>query len=97
MPKQNLIISLLFVKNHTCRSIEPVLEISEISIDISSIYRVSVDIDTMYPSNSRSIEILDFFYNYRRYFVDISVFYQIGSNLSSTRPSLPFIIYNAKF
>ena len=37
------------------------IEISEISVDISPIFRVSMNIDMTYPSNSRSTEISDFF------------------------------------
>ena len=50
-------------------------KISEISVDISAIFRVSVNINTIYPSYNRSTEISEFFGNYRRYFADISVFY----------------------
>ena len=53
-----------------------VFKISEISADISVIFRVSVNIDTIYPSDNRSMEISNFFCNYWRYFADISVFYQ---------------------
>ena len=37
---------------------------------------MSVKVDTIYPSDSRSTEISEFFCNYQRYFADISVFYQ---------------------
>ena len=40
------------------------------------IFRVSVNIDKIYPSYNRSTEISEFFGNYRRYFADISVFYR---------------------
>ena len=39
-----------------------------------------MDIDTIYPSDSRSIEISDFFCNYRQYFDDISVFYRYSGH-----------------
>ena len=51
-------------------------KISEISADISAIFRVSANIDTIYPLIYRSTEISDFFCNYRRFFADISVFYR---------------------
>ena len=53
-----------------------VFKISKISADISSIFRVSVNVNTIYPSDNRSTEISEFFCNYRLYFADISVFYQ---------------------
>ena len=56
--------------------VNSVFKISEISADISAIFRVSVNTDTIYPSDNRSTEISDFFCNYRRYFADISVFYR---------------------
>ena len=51
-------------------------KISEISADISAIFRVSVNTDTIYPLDNRPTEISKFFGNYRRYFADISVFYR---------------------
>ena len=52
-----------------------VFKISEISTDISAIFRVSVNTDTIYPSDNRPTEISEFFCSYRRHFADISVFY----------------------
>ena len=40
-----------------------------------SIFRVSVNVDTMYLSDSRLTKISEFFCNYWPYFVDILVFY----------------------
>ena len=51
-------------------------KISKILADISAKFRVSVNTDTIYPSDNRSTEISDFFCTYRRYFADISVFYR---------------------
>ena len=55
---------------------QPGFKISEISADISAIFRVSVNTDTIYPLDNRPTEISKFFGSYRRYFADISVFYR---------------------
>ena len=58
------------------KHIKPRFEKSEISADISPIFRVSAHLDTKFPSDCRPGEISVFIGFFRRNFGDISDFYR---------------------
>ena len=81
----------------------PVIEISKISTDISPIFHVSVNIDTIFPSDSRSKEISAFFTiigdisPIYRFFTDFSLYFSKYRSLFISRPLFTTVHKMEKF